>query len=310
MSFKDADVELKGDRATFDTLEEKGIFTGQPVRSQSDRGELLAPKLTYERTHGVLHAEGGVRALARDAGDVGLDGTPLAGGEGPVRVESTEAFWRDDPRSALFRGEVRAWRGENLLLADVLRADQGARDQTLTASGGVRTVWIPTRAEPAPRRRRTRPLRACRWRSPATRLTYRKPGDLLIYEGNVRAEQGKQALQCDRLEVQLDEDGAARTDDLYRRHAARRPHRRQLGARRSRGVRSRLPHGRGDRRAGDPEEERRSAGRGGTGGLRPRHRQGAGEGDGRGARTGAHRRIRRYEPAPPPAAGESAEGRR
>ena len=71
-----------------------------------------------------------------------MAGTPLSKGEGPVHVESQEAFWRQQPSSFLFRGDVRAWRGENLLLAPELRGDREA-DQ-LVATGGVKTLWFPT----------------------------------------------------------------------------------------------------------------------------------------------------------------------
>jgi lipopolysaccharide export system protein LptA len=207
--FADADVRAEGDRATFDTLEETGVFTGSPVVAVSDRGELRAPQVTYERDAGLLHAEGGVRTLAQDAAGVGLDGTPLAEGEGPVRVESEEAFWRDQPRSALFRGEVRAWRGENLLLADAVRADQEGSEQTLTASGGVRTVWIP--APPADGAGAAEDGARAPVEVTGNTLTYRKPREVLVYEGNVRAEQARQALQCRRLEVELSEAGEAET---------------------------------------------------------------------------------------------------
>ena len=288
--FTDPEVEVTGDRATFDTLEEKGTFLGAPVRSESARGELLAPKLTYERGNGLLHAEGGVRALARDAADVGLDGTPLAGGggaEGPVRVESEEAFWRDDPRSALFRGQVRAWRGDNLLLADVLRADQEGSDQKVTAGGGVRTVWIPAPAEPAAEAaRRARRLRP--GGGPGAGRGHRQHPHLpqagrpagLRRQRARRAGQAVAAVPSPRGAARRGRAGGAA--DLHRRRTPRRPRRRQLGSRRAGGVRSVLPQGDDQRRSGHPAQERRRAGPGRPRAVRPRLRQGPGAGLGQG----------------------------
>lgn len=216
--YRDGAVELHGDAATFDTLEEKGVFTGDPVRIDSDRGEVLAPKVTYERPAGLVYAEEGVRTVARDAREVGLDGTPLGAGEGPLRVESREAFWRDDPRSVLFRGEVRAWRGDNLLLADAVRADQtagggdgAAGGRQVRASGGVRTVWIPPPAEggaavPAQTAgaQTGGPVEVT-----ANNLEYQELRSLLVYEGRVRAERGDRVLTCRRLDVELDDAGEA-----------------------------------------------------------------------------------------------------
>lgn len=216
VTFSDDQIRARGDRATFDTLEETGSFFGAPARLESARGELLAPRVDYERKTSFIHARDGVRAVAREAEDLGLGGTPLGAGgadAGPVRVESTEAFWRDDPRSAMFRGEVRAWRGENLLLADAVRADQGAGEQKLTASGSVRTVWLPAAegaavvaaADGGPASAQA-PVEVT-----ANTLTYQQPSDILIYEGQVRAEQGRQTLHCQRLEVELNDDGQAET---------------------------------------------------------------------------------------------------
>ncbi len=203
--FRDEQVTAQGDRATFDTLEETGSFFGEPARLESERGELLAPRVDYERDSGVLHARDGVRAVAQEAGAVGLGGTPLGEGEGPVRIESEEAFWRDDPRSALFRGDVRAWRGENLLLADTVRADQSTAKSELIASGDVRTVWLPapTDGGAAPAAA-SAPVEVT-----ANTLTYTQPSEVLVYEGQVRAEQGRQVLTCRRLEVELNEAGEA-----------------------------------------------------------------------------------------------------
>jgi len=202
--FRDEQIQAQGDRATFDTLQETGSFFGDPARLDSQRGELLAPRIDYERKNGVLHAQDGVRAVAQEAGQVGLGGTPLGEGEGPVRIESQEAFWRDDPRSALFRGDVRAWRGENLLLAETVRADQSAEKSQLLASGDVRTVWLPAPADGASTPGTTAPVEVT-----ANTLTYSQPSEVLIYEGQVRAEQGRQVLTCRRLEVELNDDGEA-----------------------------------------------------------------------------------------------------
>lgn len=207
--YRDEEVRAEGDEGEFDVLADKGEFRGDPVRLESDRGELLAPRVTYERDIGLVYAQGGVRALARDASEAGLSGTPLGSGEGPVRIESEEAFWRDDPRSALFRGDVRAWRGENLLLAQAMRADREGGAESLTASGGVRTVWIPrpaTGGEAAPEAEagHRAPVEVT-----ANTLNYEPADDLLIYEGRVRAEQTGRVLTCQRLEVELDQEGSA-----------------------------------------------------------------------------------------------------
>ena len=210
--FRDPEVTATGDRAVYDVLADKADFVGDPVRVESERGELLSPRVSYEREIGLLHAQDGVRALAERADDVGFGGTPLSTGEGPVRIESKEAFWRDTPRSALFRGDVRAWRGDNLLLAEAVRADETADGEKLVASGGVRTVWL---AAPAAANdgggagAGDRPAADGPVEVTANTLTYRRAADLLVYEGRVRAEQRDRDLSCRRLEIELSEQGKA-----------------------------------------------------------------------------------------------------
>ena len=101
--------------------------------------------MVYNTDQQIVNARGGVKALLEKVEETALSGTPLSEGEGPVHVESQEAFWRQQPSSFLFRGDVRAWRGDNLLLAPELKGDKEA-DQ-LTATGGVKTLWFPSQEQ-------------------------------------------------------------------------------------------------------------------------------------------------------------------
>ena len=204
--YRDAEVTARGERARYDVAADKGEMTGAPVELVSDRGELQAPRVIYDRSAGLVNAREGVRATMREAADVGFAGSPLGEGEGPVRVEAAEAWWRDDPRSALFRGDVRAWRDESLLLAASVRADRTGRGDRLEAEGGVRTVWVP-----APERRDAAPPAPVEVTSRT--LVYDQPAEELIYEGDVRAEQQSRTLACPRLVVELTEGGEAETMD-------------------------------------------------------------------------------------------------
>ncbi|HEX2253577.1 MAG TPA: LPS export ABC transporter periplasmic protein LptC [Thermoanaerobaculia bacterium] len=207
--YRDPEVRAEGEQGRFVAATETAEFTGSPVHAVAERGELLAPKVTYDRQQGLLHATGGVRAEMEDASSAGLGGTPMGQGEGPVRVESREAFWRDTPRSALFRGDVRAWRGENLLTAQALYGEQqgaaGARGgERLEATGGVRTVWRPDPQRPPGGGEPQRPVEVT-----APRMTYDEGDGLLVYEGGVRTDQAGQSLVCSRLEVAVDATGEA-----------------------------------------------------------------------------------------------------
>jgi LPS export ABC transporter protein LptC/lipopolysaccharide transport protein LptA len=145
VTYSDPGLAVAGDRGTMNFDSGQGEFFGGPVQVKSERGEVLAPHMTYARTAGLVHADGGVRAVIEKVEDSQLAGSALGGGEGPIRVEAKEGFWRESPRSFLFRGDVRAWRGANLLTAKFLSGE--GEPQKLTASGGVKTLWIPTHDE-------------------------------------------------------------------------------------------------------------------------------------------------------------------
>lgn len=185
-------------------------FFGQPVRVVSDRGELLAPHIVYTEESGLLQADGGARAVLAEGTTSGLGGSPLGDG-GPLRVEAETAFYRRQPASALFRGQARAWQGDNLLLADDIRLDRGADGDVVTAGGSVKSVWVPESGPPA----EAAPAGEAGGAAPppvevfAESMEYRRGDGVLVYGGGVRSEQQGRTLACRELTVTLGEDGGA-----------------------------------------------------------------------------------------------------
>ncbi len=217
--FNDPGVKAEGDRAVLDLDQGRGEFFGNPVHAESDRGRMTGPHLVYTREHGLLQADGGVRAVLEQADSAELAASPLGEGEGPVHVESREAFWRDQPQGFLFRGDVRAWRGKNLLRAAEVRGDQAGEEKKLTASGGVKTLWVPAQEAKARPRPASQPAGAAAATGEpsaagpievtADGLLYREAAQLLTYTGGVRVDQQARTLACRTLEVELDDDGQA-----------------------------------------------------------------------------------------------------
>ncbi|MFL6289410.1 MAG: LPS export ABC transporter periplasmic protein LptC [Thermoanaerobaculia bacterium] len=205
VTFRDAQTKATGDRASLDLDSGRGEFFGDPVEAVSERGRMTAPRVLYNVENQILNATGGVRAVMEQKDDSQLAGTALGEGEGPVHVESREALWRKEPQSFLFRGDVRAWRGENLMLTTELRGDQA--EDRLTAAGGVKTLWIPVDKGAAPGQPKAK-------RAPvevvAQEMTYLEGGDLLTYTGSVRVVQEGKTLTCDRLDVELTQENRAK----------------------------------------------------------------------------------------------------
>ncbi|HEY7213982.1 MAG TPA: LPS export ABC transporter periplasmic protein LptC [Thermoanaerobaculia bacterium] len=218
--YRDGPVTATGNHGSLNLDEGRGEFAGAPVTIVSDRGQMEAPRVVYNTDQRIASARGGVKAVLQKVEETALSGTPLSEGEGPVHVESQEAFWRQQPSSFLFRGDVRAWRGENLLLAPELRGDKEA-DQ-LTAGGGVKTLWFPTPEqtakvnEPGGRRQGNQPKGTggqprSRIQVLAADMSYQQKAGVLVYSGNVRVDQEGKTLSCQRLQVDLDKDHQAET---------------------------------------------------------------------------------------------------
>ena len=133
VTFQDPQIKARGNRAALDLDASRGELFGQPVELESEKGSLRAPRIVYNTESEIVNAQGGVRAVLTQTTSQDLAGSPLAQGEGPVHVESREAFWRQEPSSFIFRGDVKSWRGENLMLSSELRGEPDAN--RLTASG-------------------------------------------------------------------------------------------------------------------------------------------------------------------------------
>jgi len=101
----------------------------------------------YTSADQLVHAVEGVHAIIQQASDANLAGSVLGEGKGPVMVQSAEAYWQRPQATFIFRGDVRAWRGDNLLLAPELQGERLPQGDQLAASGGVKTVWLPGQQE-------------------------------------------------------------------------------------------------------------------------------------------------------------------
>jgi lipopolysaccharide transport protein LptA len=206
--YHDGQATATGDRGAIDMEQARGEFVGDPVVVTSERGRIEAPRMVYNTDQQIVNARGGVKALLAKVEETALSGTPIASGQGPVHVESQEAFWRQQPSSFIFRGDVRAWRGDNLLLAPELRGDKAA-DQ-LTATGGVKTLFYPTQ-EQAGKTGKAPAGKPAPIQASASDLQYTQKSGVLIYTGNVRVDQEGKTITCQKMEVDLGADHQAKT---------------------------------------------------------------------------------------------------
>ncbi len=199
-------LEAGGDRAYLDQQSGRAELFGDDARVASDRGELRAPHITYTRSDGLAKADGGVEGLLRDAQGQSLGGTPLATGEGPIHVQSESALFQEKQRVFYFQGKVRAWRGTSLLLAEQLQGDDA--NGRLSASGGVRSVWVQTPRPEEANAADAKPPAPIEVTAPT--LVYGRQERAALYSGGVTVRQEKRQLTCDELKIEFDADNHAR----------------------------------------------------------------------------------------------------
>jgi lipopolysaccharide transport protein LptA len=200
VELSDQDTYLSGGRrAHLDLASGKLDIEGPAVELLSDRGDLTAPRFDYRRETGFIRATGGVRGTLSTGSTASLAAAPLSGGEGPLRVEADEAFFTGEPRTFSFRGQVRAWRADNLLLAEQLRGDE--ESEQLAASGEVKTVWkqMPPSGGAGDSGNSIEVT--------AQNLTWDRAQGQVIYHGEVEIKQGKQTLQCGQMTVEFADPG-------------------------------------------------------------------------------------------------------
>lgn len=199
----DRGISLAGGRSASLNLEDgmfriKGEDEGK-VTLRNRQAEVRARQFTFARRTGLIRAYEEVRAVLDEGAVTALSKTPLGQGEGPIQVESEEAYWTlaPAPPTFAFEGEVRAWRGDSLLLADQVLGDDA--EQQLSANGRVRTVWVvppsPEASEAVPPRQ---PIEV-----DSQLLTYFRDRDELVYGGGVELRQGARTIRCRELAVEL-----------------------------------------------------------------------------------------------------------
>ncbi len=192
VSFREDRLEGRGERGFVDLELGRAELFGRAVRLVSERGEIVAPHISWNRSTGLTTAAGGVQAqLEPEAASlvVGAGG----GAGGPVRVDAEEAFFQESPRGFLFRGQVQAWQGESVLFADQLRGEEA--EERLSAGGGVRSLLRASR----PGATAMSDIEIT-----ASTLAYRRRDGVLTWAGDVKMNQDNRILTASELVADLD----------------------------------------------------------------------------------------------------------
>ena len=124
-------MSAASDLAKLDLAKEMSVFEAAPgglVRVATEQGELQAPRIAFQHQNEILTADNGVRTvLTSKPGSGDVSGPlPFSDPSEPVRIQSESATLTGGERNEfLFEGKVRAWQGQNVLMADQLRGSPG-----------------------------------------------------------------------------------------------------------------------------------------------------------------------------------------
>ncbi len=198
--YQEPGFEVTSRRARINFSEGLAQFLGGPAHLVGEEGDVTAQRLVYNRRLNTLVASGEARvALPMDQG---IPGPILSSGDDPVRVEAKQARWNRETDHVVFTGDVRAWRGRDLLLAQEMVVHR--RTQRLHAKGKVRSIWHPAPGEAPERSPGVAQSGALEVSS--EEFSYLGDESRLVYRGKVEVLDGSRSMRCDKTEISLDEN--------------------------------------------------------------------------------------------------------
>ncbi len=206
----EGDVELHGDalqatgsRVDMADPESEVALTGDPAWVIREQGELRAPQIVYDSQRKEVRASEPAKAILHQGSGAGASLGGSTTGE-PIRIEAKQAVWSDLAETVSFTGDVRAWQGENFMLADELTGELAT--SRLIASGGVKTVWRPAEGDADSEGEVATRLPAEPLEVTASHLVYDQREKILTYSGDARAVQAKRIMLCQEIQAHLSED--------------------------------------------------------------------------------------------------------
>ncbi len=198
VDYQAPELQAQGDTIVAQGRHGDITIAGEPALVVTDRGDFRAPLINYAHAGRVV-ASDGVRAEFSEG-----DGYTLMGGESdePIRVTADQAIWEESPEKVVFTGSVRAWQGDDYLLANEMVGEPDL--DRLTATDNVKTVL----------KRESAGLTSSEEESAAgepieitaKKLIYEQPRRVITYEGDARAVQQARVVECQTMDVELDQD--------------------------------------------------------------------------------------------------------
>jgi lipopolysaccharide export system protein LptA len=189
--YKDPKNEGNAVRANYDIVNDHVVLNGEPgfyPSVVSDGQTLKAKLIEFSPRAGIAKATGEVigQLVSKESGPA-ADSTNVFPASKPVFVNSDTVTLRQESKTAIFSGHVRAWQDLNTMFADEMQVE--GKGDGITARGNVRTFLYNTSASDT---RKTPVL------SHSDHLVARKADRRVDLAGNVKIDDDQRHLTSEK----------------------------------------------------------------------------------------------------------------
>jgi len=193
--FEDQGSAAFGEKGTYDGRQKSLIITEGNPRVEREGSIVSAQKIEINESTGALKATGGAKTVyARRSGEISF----FSNAEEPVSMSASTMTYDPDTGVALFTTDARAWQGDNIITASVIKVDQG--QNTFAATTGVKSVLfstVPKKGQAGERGEKERvPITVT-----SDQLLYTEAARSMTYTSNVVLHREEADMKSDRCEV-------------------------------------------------------------------------------------------------------------
>lgn len=194
--------------ATYNGQTEQLALRGRRPMAWDDKARTQADEIDYDRRRDETHARGDVRTTYYSRETAG-EATPFKNSRSPVFITAERADARNPEGVAIYTGNARGWQDDNFVKAE--RIELYEKDKRMVAVGKVESALYQVKKDAATQSKETVPGFAT-----AERLTYSDAERLVHYDGAVKARQGSDRIDAEKIDVYL----MAETNEVERLLAA------------------------------------------------------------------------------------------
>jgi lipopolysaccharide transport protein LptA/LPS export ABC transporter protein LptC len=198
--YEEGDRHALAERAVYDAQKEFLTMRGKRPQAWDAKARTQADEIDYDHAADETHARGDVRSTYYSP-ETTNDSTPFKNTKSPVFLTADRSDARNDEGIAVYTGNARGWQDDNFVKADRIELYKG--DKRMVAIGTVESALYTVKRETKPGQSEIVPAFAT-----AQRMTYSDAERLVHYEGDVKARQGEDRLDADRVDVYLEEESS------------------------------------------------------------------------------------------------------